>query len=87
MEQHPDYTRKRIRQVVERLQERLYPEKIAVPDLRVSPRVERISYAQAQLLRYRPTAPGAQFGPLWATFWFRGRARVPRAWAGSRATS
>jgi alpha-mannosidase len=27
---------------------------------------------------------GERFGPLWATYWFRVRATVPEAWAGSR---
>src|SRR5439155_12220906 len=35
-------------------------------------------------LEYRPCTLGERFGPLWATYWFRVEATVPREWAGER---
>ena len=84
MLQHPDYTRSRIRQLVDRLHGKVYAGNRPVDDLRVSPRTGRISYAAARRLPYRPVAIGTQFGPQWATYWFKAKAKVPAAWAGRR---
>ncbi|HUQ22858.1 MAG TPA: glycoside hydrolase family 38 C-terminal domain-containing protein, partial [Gaiellaceae bacterium] len=46
--------------------------------------VGRISYEEAQGLDYRPAELGERFGPLFATYWFRGAATVPAGWAGRR---
>jgi alpha-mannosidase len=82
---HPDYTRTRIHQLVERIGERVYPERMPVTDLTVAGPVERISYQEAQgLTGFGPAKLGDSFGPLWATHWFRGRVTVPDAWAGTR---
>lgn len=84
MLKHPEYTRNRLARVADSLFSRIYPEKRAVSQLLVSPRVERISYADAQKLKYRPAKIGQQFGPLWATYWFRGQTTVPQEWKGRR---
>ena len=84
MQQHPDYTRTRISQLVDRMKARIYPDTLAVEDLQISPQVDRIPHAEARQLPYGPVQTGRQLGPLWATYWVRGAARVPEAWAGSR---
>ena len=80
----PEYTRRRLARESARLRARAYADTRAVDDLLVSPRVDRISWAEAQQLEYRPASLGERFGPLWATYWFRVRAAVPDAWSGSR---
>jgi alpha-mannosidase len=84
MLRHPDYTRARLKQLADRLRKQIYPERRAVGDLVVSSACDRIPYSEARHLGYRPAKLGAQFGPLWATFWFKGRARVPSSWRGAR---
>jgi len=85
LQRHPDYTRQRIQQLAQRMKERIYPQRIPIQDLRVSDRVDRITYDDAQKLKkWRPAKPGMQFGPLWATFWFRAGARIPKEWRGRR---
>ena len=84
MIRHPQYTRARLAQTAERLRALVHPETRAPDELLVSPRVDRIPWEEAQRLEYRPAAIGERFGPLWATYWFRVRARVPAEWAGRR---
>src|SRR5947199_129250 len=85
MQRHPEYTRQRIRQLAERMRTKIYSQRIAIEDFRVSERTNRISYAEAQKLKkWKPAKIGMQFGPLWATYWFRGRAKVPKEWRGQR---
>jgi len=78
------YTRARLERTSQRLRERIHPETRPVDELLVSPAVDRISHDEAQGLDYRPAAIGEQFGPLWATFWFRVAATVPEEWSGRR---
>lgn len=67
------------------MQQRIYPEARPFDELLVAGPVGRISYAQAQELSdFRPAKLGEQFGPLWATFWFRGKIVVPEHWDGKR---
>src|SRR5438067_6588425 len=85
MQRHPEYTRQRIRQLAERMRTKIYSQRIAIEDLRVSERTNRITYAEAQKLKkWKPAKIGMQFGPLWATYWFRGKAKVPKEWRGQR---
>jgi hypothetical protein len=84
MQQHPQYTRNRIAQLVARIKRRIYPDTVDVAELDASEAVDRITYAEAQALSYRPARPGMQLGPEWATFWFRDQVQVPAGWAGSR---
>lgn len=84
MLQYPDYTRVRLRQLAERLCARIYPATQAVSRLEVAGPTDRISYQEAQSLDYRPTQLGEQFGPNWATFWFRVGAEIPADWNGKR---
>jgi alpha-mannosidase len=84
VQRHPEYTRERIKQLGDRIKTRIYPQTQPVDRLLVSPRVDRIAYADAQKLKYRKAKLGDQFGPLWATFWFRITAKVPKSWAGRR---
>ena len=68
----------------ERLRDAIYPETCAVDAIEVAGPVDRISFAEAEGLAYRPAELGERFGPLWATYWFRVRATVPEGWRGGR---
>jgi alpha-mannosidase len=81
---HLGYTRERLAQMSQRLQERIYPEWRPPDSVLVSGPVDRISWEDAQGLSYRPAVLGERFGPLWATYWFRVRATVPEEWRGRR---
>src|SRR5205823_2672144 len=82
---HADYTRERIRHVAKRVHERIYGQRSLVEDLLVSGPAQRISFADAQsLCEFKSAKPGDQFGPAWATFWFRANVPVPAEWKGSR---
>lgn len=86
MQRHADYTRDRLRLLAPTMRELIYPETRPLDQLLVAgPVTERISFDQAQQLTgFRPARMGEQFGPLWATYWFRARATVPAEWAGRR---
>ena len=85
MLRHVDYTRDRIRQLIERIHDRIYPERHLFAELKVAGPTQRISVAQAQELgEFRAAKLGDRFGPAWATHWFRARFEVPAGWAGSR---
>jgi alpha-mannosidase len=85
MQRHPDYTQTRIRQLVREIGARIYDESKPISDLLVAGPTDRISFAAAQELKhFRPAKLGEQFGPHWATFWFRANVEVPKAWKGSR---
>jgi alpha-mannosidase len=81
---HADYTRRRLARTSERLRARVWTDVRPVDELLVSPRVDRISWDEAQTLEYRPVELPERFGPLWATYWFRVRATVPGEWRGER---
>ena len=81
---HIDYTRRRLRQTSQRLRGVIYRRTRPLDELLVSQRVDRISWDEAQALEYRAVDLGDRFGPLWATYWFRGRATVPEEWRGER---
>ncbi|MHB8618675.1 MAG: hypothetical protein ACYDAG_03750 [Chloroflexota bacterium] len=84
MIRHTEYTRARLAQTAERLRALIYPQTCPPDEMLVSPPVGRISWEEAQRLPYRPASLGERFGPLWTTFWFRLRARVPDQWHGRR---
>ena len=81
---HTEYTRARLAQTSGRLRALVYPETRPPDELLVAGPVDRIDRSEAQGLEYRPAALGERFGPLWATYWFRGVVSVPQAWAGRR---
>ncbi len=83
MLRYDSYTRDRIRQLIERLRAKIYPEACPAVELLVSAPTGRITREEAQGLSYRPAALGEQFGPLWTTFWFKVKATVPPAWRGA----
>ena len=72
MIRHHEYTRARFAQTVERLLALVYADTAAPEELLVAGPVDRISWEEAQSLSYRAVEVGERFGPLWATFWFRG---------------
>ena len=85
MLRHPDYTRDRIKQLVTRIEQLIYADRLDITDLNVAGPVDRISYEAAQHLEdFQPAKPGDQYRPKWATFWFRVTANVPKDWRGSR---
>jgi alpha-mannosidase len=81
---HAEYTRARFVQTSERLRALVYPETRAPDELVVAGPADRIAWDDAMRLEYHPTAIGARFGPLWATYWFRLRATMPEEWRGRR---
>jgi alpha-mannosidase len=81
---HPEYTHARLRRMSERLRALAYPETCPLDELMVSGPTERISREDALGLEFRPAELGERFGPLWATYWFRGNGAVPAEWAGQR---
>jgi alpha-mannosidase len=84
MLRHPRYTRERIAQVGERMRAMIWHDRRPPDVLAVAGPVGRIPREEAEALEYRPCPLGAQFGPLWATYWFRVEATVPESWSGSR---
>lgn len=63
----------------------IYPVQKPVDRIVVAGPTERLSYADAQKLKhFRPARQGDQLRPLWATFWFRAKATVPKDWKGRR---
>ncbi|MBA2482367.1 MAG: alpha-mannosidase [Planctomycetes bacterium] len=81
---HHGYTRQRIQKLAERLWAQVYPQTRPVDAILVSPPGDRVPYDQAQSLEYAPAKLGQEFGPLWATHWFRISATVPKEWVGKR---
>ena len=84
MIRHREYTRERLAATAERLRAAIRPESVPLDSLLVAGPVDRISYEEAQRLEYVAAQPGARYGPLWATYWFRLAATVPERWAGRR---
>ena len=79
---YPGYTRTRLAQFSGRLQRAIYPQRAPVETIAVAGATDRIGYAAAQDLPYRPGHIGADFGPQWATYWVKLTARVPDDWRG-----
>ncbi len=85
MQRYPEYTRERLNLLAKTLESKVYSQRSPMDELLVSPKTDRISYDEAQQLTgFVPAQFGQMFGPLWATFWFRGRARIPQSWDGQR---
>ncbi len=74
--------RRRFDQTASRLRSLAYPELVAPDRLLVSEAAGRIGPRDAAGLSYRPAELGEEFGPLWATYWFRVELAAPREWAG-----
>jgi alpha-mannosidase len=81
---HPEQTRRRVAQTASRLRSLTHPETIGPETLLVSECTGRGGWAAAQELEYRPARLGEEFGPRWATYWFRIAATLPERWAGRR---
>ncbi|HEY3281984.1 MAG TPA: alpha-mannosidase, partial [Armatimonadota bacterium] len=81
MLKHPRLTIERIHQYVERFRPLFYSETVPL-SVEVAGPVDRIPYADAQTLDYKPAQLGMQLGPRWSTYWFRLRGAVPEAWRG-----
>jgi alpha-mannosidase len=81
---YPGYTRTRLAQFARRLKRAIYPERAAAERIELAGPTERIAFAQAQALPYRPIGLGEPLGPLWATYWARVTVRIPSGWRGAR---
>jgi alpha-mannosidase len=85
MQRHAEYTRTRIRQLADRMREKIYAQHRPVDSLVVSGPVDRITFTEAQgLKKWRKAKVGDQFGPMWATYWFRAQVTIPKEWKGKR---
>lgn len=84
MQRHAEYTRERIKRLGEWLKEKIYAQKRSVDEILVSPQTDRISYEEAMKLPCRPAKLGDQFGPRWASYWFKIKAALPTDWSGGR---
>ena len=78
------YTRTRLAQFARRLKRNIYPQREKVEQIELSGPTDRISYQDAQKLRYHNVQLGEPLGPLWSTYWARVTARIPAGWRGSR---
>ena len=83
MQKHLEITRNRLQTFLraDQLPGKLYPAKAPVK-LAVFCAPGRITFAEAMRGKYRPAHIGEQFGPLWATFWFKIDIAIPTAWRG-----
>lgn len=79
---YPAYTRARLEAFAARLGRLARSETAPVESIEVAGPTDRISFAEAQALDWRPSALGETLGPLWSTWWFRVTARIPESWAG-----
>jgi len=79
MLKHRKLTHDRITRLVASFEKLFWKEKIPLA-AGVSPRVGRISHAEAMRLKYRPVRPGQEFGPLFSTYWFKLKGEIPAAW-------
>ncbi|MDX6636581.1 MAG: alpha-mannosidase, partial [Solirubrobacterales bacterium] len=77
-----DQKRMRFDQTASRLRSLARPESVPPQRLEVSERTERIGWDEAQRLSYTDAALGEEFGPLWATYWFRLELVAPAEWQG-----
>ena len=84
MERFPALTRARLKQLAGDMKALIYKETRAVDKLLMAGPAERISYAEAQKLKYQPVKLGQRLGPQWATFWFQIETAIPTEWAGQR---
>jgi alpha-mannosidase len=80
----PRISRHRIGQLGDRIRDLIYATTVPADEILVGPRCDRIPFAEAMRLKYRPARRGAPLGPKWSTFWFKARATVPKAWRGQR---
>ena len=83
MQKHLEITRNRLQTFLRptQLPGKLYPAKAPVK-LAVSRAPGRITFTEAVRGKYRSARVGEQFGPLWATFWFKVDITIPAAWRG-----
>ena len=79
---HPELTFARIQHFFTRLCGKIIAETRPL-DLEIAGPVDRISWAEAQRLAYKPAAIGQELGPGWSTHWLRLRGEIPAAWRDS----
>ncbi len=79
-----NYVLDRILGLNQRMEEAIYPDRCAIPQISLAGPVSRISWEEAKALTYRPGKMGDPLGPTFATFWFRLKVCVPPEWKGHR---
>ena len=75
---HRGYARDRIARETERARARVHAERVPSRRLEIAGPVGRIPREEALGLAYRAAVAGEPLGPLFATYWLRGTAVVPR---------
>ena len=83
MQKHLDITRNRLKILLRsnQLPSKIYAERAPVR-LAVWRAPGRVTYAEATRGKYRPAQLGENFGPQWATHWFKVEIAIPREWRG-----
>ncbi len=79
---HADQSRRRFDQTASRLRSLVHPARTAAARIEVSEQTGRGGWAAARGLRYREARLGEEFGPLWATYWFRVELIANEEWDG-----
>jgi alpha-mannosidase len=82
MLKHTALTIQRIQQFTNRFQKHIRTERVPLK-VEVAGPVGRITYQEAQKLKYRPLTGPMVMKPVWSTFWFRVSGTVPAAWKNS----
>jgi alpha-mannosidase len=83
MQKHLDITRRRLKNLLResQLPSKIYTDRAPVR-LKVWRAPGRVTYAEAMRGKYRPAKIGENFGPQWATHWFKVAFTIPREWRG-----
>ena len=83
MQKHLDITRNRLKILLRsnQLPSKIYAESAPVR-LAFWRAPGRVTYAEATRGKYRPAQLGENFGPQWATHWFKVEIAIPREWRG-----
>ena len=79
---HAEQSRRRFEQTSSRLRSLAHPARAPASRIAVSTECGRIGWDAARELTYREARLGEEFGPLWATFWFRIELTPREEWDG-----
>ncbi len=79
---HAEQSRRRFEQTASRLRSLAHSARTPATRIEVSGEAGRIGWDAAQELSYREARLGEEFGPLWATYWFRVELTPREEWDG-----
>jgi alpha-mannosidase len=79
---HAEQSRRRFEQTASRLRSLAHAARTPATAIEVSEEAGRVGWEAAQELRYREARLGEEFGPLWATYWFRVELTPREEWDG-----